>query len=134
MIIGADATFLLYFFAPPGQVGVPIDPNTSQPVIMAKERVQGLIAELEKQGATIIVATPAQWAVTLSGLRTFRATAMQTGEQRQPRWIAPLVAALIVLGVLEAARRFNPTAAYITGAVVLIVVIARLVVIGLRRE
>ena len=58
MIVGADATFLLYFFAPVGSVGVPLDAN-DQPVTMAKERVQGLIDDLEKQGARVIVATPA---------------------------------------------------------------------------
>lgn len=58
MIAGVDATFLLYLFAPTGQVGVPLDSN-DQPITMAKERVQGLVDELEKIGATIIVATPA---------------------------------------------------------------------------
>ncbi|HEY8571237.1 hypothetical protein [Phenylobacterium sp.] len=58
MIVGVDATFLLYFFAPPEGVGVPLD-FAGQPISMAKERVQGLIAELEKQGSTIIVGTPA---------------------------------------------------------------------------
>ena len=37
---------------------MPLD-SAQQPVTMAKERVRGMIAELEKQGATIIVATPA---------------------------------------------------------------------------
>jgi len=58
LIVGADATFLLYFFAPPGNVGVPLD-SSGQPVTMAKERVQGLVSELEKQGSTIVAATPA---------------------------------------------------------------------------
>jgi hypothetical protein len=58
LIAGVDATFLLYFFAPPGSVGVPLD-SSGQPVTMAKERVSGLVTELEKQGATVIVATPA---------------------------------------------------------------------------
>jgi hypothetical protein len=53
-----DATFLLYFFAPPDHVGTPKDSN-DQSITMAKERVRGLIEDLEKQGATIIVATPA---------------------------------------------------------------------------
>lgn len=58
MIAGADATFLLYLFAPVGSVGVPLDSN-GQPVTMAKERVQGLVDELEKIGAIVIVPTPA---------------------------------------------------------------------------
>lgn len=58
MIAGVDATFLLHFFLPPGKVGVPLD-SAGHPVSMAKERVAGLIAELEKQGSTIIVGTPA---------------------------------------------------------------------------
>ena len=58
MIAGVDATFLLYFFAPAGSVGVPLD-AAKQPIAMAHERVEGLIYDLEKQGATIIVGTPA---------------------------------------------------------------------------
>ncbi|WP_309605995.1 PIN domain-containing protein [Phenylobacterium sp.] len=58
MIVGVDTSFLLYFFAPASAVGVPLDSN-DQPVTMAKERVAGLIDELEKIGATIIVSTPA---------------------------------------------------------------------------
>jgi hypothetical protein len=58
LIVGLDATFLLYFFAPLGSVGVPLD-SEKQPIPFAKERVSGLIAELEKAGSTIIVPTPA---------------------------------------------------------------------------
>lgn len=58
MIVGVDTSFLLYLFAPPGTVGVPLDSN-DQPVTMPKERVAGLVEELEKIGATIIVSTPA---------------------------------------------------------------------------
>jgi len=55
---GVDATFLLHLFAPPGTVGVVQDAN-GVPVTMPKERVQGLVDELEKTGTTIIVGTPA---------------------------------------------------------------------------
>lgn len=58
MIVGADATFLLYFFAPAGTVGVPTDAHGA-PISFAKERVEGLIEELGKSGARVIVATPA---------------------------------------------------------------------------
>jgi predicted nucleic acid-binding protein len=58
LTVGVDATFLLHLFAPAGTVGVVLDAN-GQPVTMPKERVQGLVAELEKTGATIIVGTPA---------------------------------------------------------------------------
>lgn len=58
MIIGVDTSFLLYFFAPPGMVGTPLDDN-GVPVTFAKERVTGLLDELEKVGAKIVVGTPA---------------------------------------------------------------------------
>lgn len=58
MIVGADSTFLLYFFAPAGTVLTPLDENGGQ-ISFAKERVQGLIAELEKASAKVIVGTPA---------------------------------------------------------------------------
>jgi len=58
LIVGVDASFLLYFFAKPGTVGVPLD-AAGQPVTMAKERVEGLIQDLEKAGATVVVGTPA---------------------------------------------------------------------------
>ncbi len=58
MIVGVDTSFLLYLFAPPGTVGVPLD-AAGLPVTMPKERVAGLVAELEKTGARIIVSTPA---------------------------------------------------------------------------
>ena len=58
MIVGVDTSFLLHLFAPQGTVGVPLDAN-GQLVTMAKERVTGLVEDLEKLGATIIVSTPA---------------------------------------------------------------------------
>ena len=58
MIIGVDTSFLLYLFAPPGAVGVPLDDN-NVPITFAKERVAALLDELEKVGAKIIVGTPA---------------------------------------------------------------------------
>jgi predicted nucleic acid-binding protein len=53
-----DATFLLYFVAPPNSVGVPLD-STGKPVDCAKDRVAGLVADLERSGTRIIVPTPA---------------------------------------------------------------------------
>jgi hypothetical protein len=76
LIVGADATFLLYFFAPVDSVGVPKDSN-DQPVTMAKERVRGLIDDLEKQQARIIVPTPA-----LSEIM------VQAGVQAGQNWLA----------------------------------------------
>lgn len=58
MTVGLDTTFLLYFFASAGKVGVPLDSN-GKPIELAKERVEGLVAELEKTGTRIIVPTPA---------------------------------------------------------------------------
>lgn len=58
MIVGLDATFLLYFFAPAGSVETPRD-SGEQPVDFAKERVALLIEDLEKSHATLIVGTPA---------------------------------------------------------------------------
>lgn len=58
MIVGIDSTFLLYFFAPSGTVLTPLDENDAQ-IPFAKERVQGLIAELEKASSKVIVGTPA---------------------------------------------------------------------------
>lgn len=58
MIVGLDATFLLYFFAKPEDVGVPKGED-GEPIPFAKERVGGLIADLEKGGSTIVVSTPA---------------------------------------------------------------------------
>lgn len=58
MIVGVDTSFLLYLFAPPGAVGVPLDDN-KVPVTFPKERVAALLDELEKVGAKIIVGTPA---------------------------------------------------------------------------
>lgn len=58
MIVGVDATFLLYFFAPVGSVGTPLDSNDN-PIEFAKERVAALVTDLEKTRATIIVGTPA---------------------------------------------------------------------------
>jgi hypothetical protein len=58
LIAGFDATFLLYFVAPSGEVGVPLDSN-NKPVEFAKERVAGLVEELGRIGARIIVGTPA---------------------------------------------------------------------------
>lgn len=58
MIVGADSTFLLYFFAPPGTVGTPKDAN-DRPISFAKERVESLIDDLQKSQAKVIVATPA---------------------------------------------------------------------------
>jgi hypothetical protein len=50
--------------------------QNDQPVTMPKERVQGLIAELEKTGSTVIVGTPA-----LSELM------VRSGVQAAQRWI-----------------------------------------------
>jgi hypothetical protein len=58
LIVGVDATFLLHLFAPPGSVGVILD-AAGQPIPLPKERVQGLVADLEKTASTIIVGTPA---------------------------------------------------------------------------
>ena len=51
MTVVLDTTFLLHFLAPADEVG--------SSVPFAKERVAGLIAELEKSQTTIIVPTPA---------------------------------------------------------------------------
>jgi predicted nucleic acid-binding protein len=58
LIVGLDATFLLYLFAPAGSVGVPLDSN-DQEIPHAKERIEALVEEFERTGATIIVGTPA---------------------------------------------------------------------------
>ena len=58
MTVVLDTSFLLYLFAPTGQVGSPRDAN-GEPVRFVKERVAGLIAELEKSQTKIIVPTPA---------------------------------------------------------------------------
>ncbi|HEY2706854.1 MAG TPA: hypothetical protein VGI95_02265 [Caulobacteraceae bacterium] len=59
MTAAFDATFLLYLFRDAGTVQAPIDLATGQRVTMPKERVEGLLADLQKTGTKIIVATPA---------------------------------------------------------------------------
>jgi len=58
LTVAFDATFLLYLFREPGTVAPPLD-SAGAPIPFAKERVAGLLAELQKTGTTIIVATPA---------------------------------------------------------------------------
>lgn len=58
MSVAFDATFLLYLFAPPGQVSVPLDENGAL-IKHVPERVQLLFDDIEKSGTTIIVPTPA---------------------------------------------------------------------------
>ncbi len=58
MSVAFDATFLLYLFAPPGQVAVPLD-DSGSPIKHVPERVQLLFDDIEKAGTTIIVPTPA---------------------------------------------------------------------------
>jgi len=58
LTVAFDATFLLYLFRDPGTVATPKD-AAGQPIQYARERVEGLIAELQKTGTKIVVATPA---------------------------------------------------------------------------
>ena len=58
MSVAFDATFLLYLFAPPGQVAVPLD-DSGKPIQHVPERVKLLFEDIEKSGTTIIIPTPA---------------------------------------------------------------------------
>ena len=58
MTVAFDATFLLYLFGDPGSVAAPVDAS-GQPVQFVKERVAGLLDELQKADAVIVVAAPA---------------------------------------------------------------------------
>lgn len=57
MPVGFDTTILSALLNPNGRV--PDDPETGKPVEHAKERVQGLIARLQKERQRIIVPSPA---------------------------------------------------------------------------
>ena len=52
-----DATVLLYLFS--SHVGVPIDPSTGRPVERAKERIDLLLEDLQRNRTKIIIPTPA---------------------------------------------------------------------------
>lgn len=58
MTVAFDASFLLYLFAPAGQVGAPLGPD-GKPIAFAKERVQALFLALEEQKTKIVIPTPA---------------------------------------------------------------------------
>ena len=78
-----DATTLLLLLSP--SISAPMDSTTRKPVTNARERIDGLIAELEKNNTKIIIPTPAlseilvragsagpQYLATLSGSSAFR--------------------------------------------------------------
>lgn len=52
-----DATTLAYLVTPDGRA--PIDPTTGEEVSRAKDRIEHLIAQLDREKATLIVPTPA---------------------------------------------------------------------------
>ena len=56
-MVAFDATMLLLLFSP--NVPPPLDPVTGQPVKFARERIDFLIAHLEKEKIKIIIPTPA---------------------------------------------------------------------------
>lgn len=56
-MVAFDATTLLLIFSP--NVPPPLDPTTNQPVQFAKERIDFLIAHLEKEKIKIVIPTPA---------------------------------------------------------------------------
>ncbi len=56
-MVAFDATTLLLLLSP--NVPPPRDPTTNQPVQFAKERIDSLVAHLEKEKTKIIIPTPA---------------------------------------------------------------------------
>jgi len=66
LTVAFDATFLLYLFREPGTVAAPND-AAGAPIGYAKERVTGLLAELQKTGTSIIVPTPALSEIMVRG-------------------------------------------------------------------
>lgn len=56
-MFGVDATTLALLMNPDARP--PHDPSTGQPVARAKERVEHLVAELERNGETVLIPTPA---------------------------------------------------------------------------
>lgn len=57
MIVAVDATALTLLVNPGAEP--PIDPDTNLPVTKAKERIEALVAEIERERGTVIVPTPA---------------------------------------------------------------------------
>ena len=76
MIVAFDTSVLVYFFDE--QANAPIDTNTGAPVAQCKERLNFLIATLQRDKAKIIVPTPAL------GELLIRA------QQSAPEWLAIL--------------------------------------------
>lgn len=58
MMVAFDASFLLYLFAPAGDVGTPLDEN-EKPIEFAKQRVKALFDALEAGNTKIVIPTPA---------------------------------------------------------------------------
>lgn len=58
MTVAFDASFMLYLFAPAGEVGTPLD-SEGAPITFAKERVQALLKALEAADNRIVIPTPA---------------------------------------------------------------------------
>lgn len=57
MIVAFDASILIYIID--AQASAPLDEATGQPLLQCRERVEHLINELQKEGAKIIIPTPA---------------------------------------------------------------------------
>lgn len=58
MTVAFDASFMLYLFAPAGDVGTPLDAD-QVPITFAKARVQALLKALEAADTRIVIPTPA---------------------------------------------------------------------------
>ena len=56
MTAAFDSTMLSTLLNPGG--GVPSDPTTGKPVEWPKERVQGLVVKLQKEGTKIVIPAP----------------------------------------------------------------------------
>jgi hypothetical protein len=54
--VGFDSTMLSILLNP--NAGIPLDPTTQQPLVMAKRRVEFLVESLEKSRQKIIIPTP----------------------------------------------------------------------------